>query len=404
MPKNILFIDSSLGIGGSTTCLKSLTSNLNKADFIPSIAFIFQNKNCAIKNDFGDTKLFFLRSRSTEIYLSVIAFINKNDFFKKIKLDGAAIILAKLILERAFSFIKILRLIKKEKIQIIHLNSGISAPAILAAKIAGIPCISTIRSFCSSNNRLASYFPGAPDKLVSVSEAVKESALRYLKLGPEKIKVIYDGVESIRNADHDISKKNLIRTKYNILPSEKIVGTVGRLVRFKRQDLLIKALKILIEKGMKVKCFIVGAAETNQDSLDYERNLKKMINDLGLSNNVIFTGFKTNPSEIMRSFDVFVLPSITEPFGMVVLEAFLLKIPVIAFDRGGPAEIITNNVDGLLVPTGNIEALAKSICLVLSDGELAEKLSTNAVAKIKNTFAIEKTIEAYSGLYDSMIH
>ncbi|MFW9879368.1 MAG: glycosyltransferase [Candidatus Thorarchaeota archaeon] len=400
-PVKILYIDSSVGIGGSTTCLKNLVSNLNRQKYEPIIAFIFQKKSIIVNEYFKDQNVIFLRGINSEVYLAIMSVIEKNKMLKRISLDKIFIFLAKLIFERIFSFMKIFSLLKREKIGIMHLNNGASLSAIFAAKIAHVPCVSTIRSFSSYSSGEGLFYRMA-DRLIPVSNSVKESIIKNFKVATKKVEVIYDGIEQNSVVTLSADGKEEIREKYN-LDSSAIIGTMGRLVPFKKQEIMIMAVDKLIKNGMNIKCLIVGAAENDSNSIRYANNLKDLVKKLNLSHHVRFMGFQDNPFEIIESFDVFVLPSILEPFGMVVLEAMSLGIPVISFDKGGPSEIIRDREDGILVPVGDINALAEAIDLLLRDRGLYEKISKNAFLKVKNEFTIQKNINKYENLYESLI-
>src|SRR5262249_60669713 len=95
---------------------------------------------------------------------------------------------------------------------------------------------------------------------------------------------------------------------------------------------------------------------------------------MGLNGQVRLVGRQSNPEEWMQAMDVFVHSSQHEPFGMVVIEAMALGKPVVASAEGGPTEVITQNVDGLLAPYGDARAFADAIGRLLADGELRPRV------------------------------
>jgi glycosyltransferase involved in cell wall biosynthesis len=209
-------------------------------------------------------------------------------------------------------------------------------------------------------------------------------------------------LEKISNIKTKTKKENL-RKRFSISPTEKIIGTVGRFFPWKRQDLLLKITRRLLDKNINLKCLLVGSAENNAESRNWEKDLVKLIKSLDLEKTVISTGFIASPMEVMQLLDVFVLPSIYEPFGMVILESMALGIPVVAFNGGGPSEIITDKIDGVLVPSGNIDKMTEEVENLLVDKNLHNNISLNAPLTIQSKFNLSTTVKEYSKLYKNIL-
>lgn len=151
------------------------------------------------------------------------------------------------------------------------------------------------------------------------------------------------------------------------------IVAVGRLDKQKRHDLLIRAYQLACGENSEYKLVIYGEGAERL-------NLQKQINESGLQNNVILAGVTTNVVEKIRSAKIFILSSDYEGMPNSLLEAMAVGLPVISTDCpcGGPAMVIENGINGLLVEAGNEEALAEGIKKLLSDNELAQKLGRNA--------------------------
>ena len=124
---------------------------------------------------------------------------------------------------------------------------------------------------------------------------------------------------------------------------------------------------------MPVKCLLVGGNSTHDRS--YYEKLQDLCNSLNIESNVIFTGFQENAIDFMNTMDVVIHTSIEpEPFGIVNLEAMLLKKPMIATNMGGPSEIFVNKESGILVPPGDAERLTQETVALLRDKNLAKDI------------------------------
>jgi len=181
-----------------------------------------------------------------------------------------------------------------------------------------------------------------------------------------KVEMVYMGTSRIENDNLKI--KNL-KAKYN-LTDEFIVGIVGRIEEGKGQYLVIEAIEKLrdLNQNLNIKAIIVGA--TMDDN--YLKNLKFKIKNLKLDDKIIFTGFTKEVNEHMQLFDVNILATPKETFGLVVIEAMINNVCMCATNAGGPLEIIDDGKDGLLFDRTS-EDLASKIQSLYADVEYINK-------------------------------
>jgi glycosyltransferase involved in cell wall biosynthesis len=156
-----------------------------------------------------------------------------------------------------------------------------------------------------------------------------------------------------------------------------VIGTMGRFVKKKGFDIFLQAIKKLKEEGIEVKAIIGGTGEE-------ETALKELGKSLGVDDRVEFTGWVNNKIELFDNIDIFCLPSLHEPFGIILLEAFMSVTPVITTNSEGPSEIATDNKDSLIIQKGDNDALAKAIQTLISDQNFAHKLALEALETVKN--------------------
>ena len=189
------------------------------------------------------------------------------------------------------------------------------------------------------------------------------------------VEMVYMGCEASSVNEQRVEE---LRKIYN-LKDEFIVGIVGRIEESKGQYLVIEALHKL--KELNIKALIVGLPMEET----YLDNLKSKVKDFGLENKVIFTGFTKEVNEHMQLFDVNILATPKETFGLVVIEAMANGICMIATNKAGPLEIIEDGVDGLLFER-NSDDLANKIKMLYQDKELKSKLARAGKIKANTMF------------------
>lgn len=216
------------------------------------------------------------------------------------------------------------------------------------------------------------------------------------KMGIPRQKIIHipNGIDMGRfSGDIDTVR---VRRELHIAKNENVIGTVGRMVTEKGQIYLLEALEHLKSKWPDLKCVLIGEGPLQPSLKHYAR--KARINEM-----CIFLAPRNDIEAIYSIFDIFVLPSIREPFGLVALEAMAAGVPVIATDAGGPKDYIHSGYNGILVPSENAQALAGQINRLLSDASLCETLVAEGIKTVKEYYSIEKTTELICQVYRQLI-
>ena len=185
----------------------------------------------------------------------------------------------------------------------------------------------------------------------------------------------------------------------NAYASECKVGNpqliiVGRIETFKGHRYLIDAMPEIVKHYPSCVLVILGEGSIKDA-------LAERVNNLGLQKNIYFMGFQSHPYSYISQSDIIVLPSLFEPFGLVYIEAFALRVPVVAFDTPAGNELMENNITAIMVPKSNSTELAAKIIALLGDDSERARLSNNAynlylekfttATMIKNTAAWYKT-------------
>lgn len=173
-----------------------------------------------------------------------------------------------------------------------------------------------------------------------------------------------------------------------------VVGLVGRITPYKRPDLFIRAIPYILNEVPNARFVVIGAAQ-DRDKI-YEEQVKALAAELHIQEQVVFMGHRKDAVEITSELTIACLASGREPLGRVILEAQLMGIPVVVPDIGGPAEIVQENVTGLLFPSQAPDAqmtLAQQIVRLLKDSTLRNKLAKAGKEHIASTFASRKFVQ-----------
>jgi glycosyltransferase involved in cell wall biosynthesis len=292
------------------------------------------------------------------------------------------------------AILRIRRIVKSRKVEAIHASSGYAAiSAILASLFLCLPIIYTHQmpvSFSWWTRLFFSSFGRRINRRIAVSKAIARSVDQGgLSFTAQKVdRVIYCGVDLKRFVPVDmVNAKRFLGLQGNV-----VVGAVGRLIPRKGYDYLLRAMPDIKEVFSNVKIVLAGDGEE-------EENLRLLANELDVQENVVFLGNRKDIPDVLSSFDVFVLPSLSEGLGVVILEAFAAGKPVIASNVEGIPEMVIDEENGFLVPIKDSDALAERIITLLKDPLLASRMGKKGRRLVEENFDINNKIREYESLY-----
>ncbi len=276
---------------------------------------------------------------------------------------------------------------KKNSINIIHTHFLRENYIAILSKLFGNKAkIINTRHMLIKNSKLVSlvnrFMTNFNSNIIAVSVAVKE--LLNKELPGKNIDLIYTGVD-INSWSCNTST---IREELNIGKDQVLITNVARLSKEKGHEFLLRAIYQLKEKlkGEKVfKLLIVG------DGILLEE-LSTLTHSLGLSEYVIFTGYREDINNILSGSDIFVSTSKSEAFGISILEAMASKLPVITTNSGGTKEIISiNSKNGILINYGDYKSLVNNLENLILDKEIRKNYAINGFNHVSNNFSLDKT-------------
>jgi glycosyltransferase involved in cell wall biosynthesis len=225
-------------------------------------------------------------------------------------------------------------------------------------------------------------------KIIAISESVKASLHKYELIPAKKIIVLTNGIDFLE------FNSNMSKNKQEV---EKglVLGTVGRVEKTKGLDYLLNAMPKILERYPDARLEIIG------DGSELE-HLKILSKKLKISNSVFFFGKLVNPIPSYNRMDIFILPSILEGFGIVLLEAMAVGIPVVATNVHGIKEVVINGESGILVPPKNADAIADAVFKIIEQPELSEKLIEQGLLRAR-LFDVQVNLKKLENLYYSLL-
>jgi glycosyltransferase involved in cell wall biosynthesis len=307
-----------------------------------------------------------------------------------------------------FTILEIIKLIKKLKPDVIHLNSSkISILGSIATKLCyvlRVPCyvIYTVHGWVFNEplakwKKLFYFFAEKltaifKDKIICISKLDYDIAKNRLKIKEKKLTLIYHGIKPINFLSQEEAREKLSQiTNYKLQITNFAIGTIGNLYKTKGLEYLIEAINIL-KSQFPISLIIIGEGAER-------KNLEELIKKYGLEKNVFLAGSIKNAAEILPAIDIYVNSSVKEGFPYSILEAMSAGLPIVATKVGGIPEMITDGKNGLLVEPKNPKGLAEKIKTLIENKELRNTLSQQAQKNVKEKFGIGEMIEKTKEVY-----
>ena len=222
-------------------------------------------------------------------------------------------------------------------------------------------------------NPILSYFTAA---ITSISDATKQALVEYEFLNANKISVIHNGIKGIEKSD---TASDELRAQYHISSDTFIVGTIARMDPIKNHLLMIRAVSLCIEAGIKIHFVLVGDGETRAE-------IEQEISNLQLQKHVTLSGYQKDPSRFFNLFDLFLLTSFSEGMSMTLLEAMSIGLPCVVTDVGGNAEVVSHNQTGRVIASNNVEQLAEQLKDLQQSPEKLNSMSVASLCRFEEAF------------------
>ncbi|MEI7451829.1 MAG: glycosyltransferase [Candidatus Falkowbacteria bacterium] len=354
----IIFVAPSLDAGGAEKFLVDLLSNLNTEEFDFKLVL------------FGHAGFFLDELKSRGVEVEVLQ--------KKFKID-------------VVNFCRLYSFIRKNRPDIVHTQLGGDVYGRLIAKLLGVKIIVSTEVGINVNEGFLMHLikiwtARFATKIIAVSEAVRRDVAQRYLVSLRRVELIYNGLDVARFSGFKKAPR----------ASDRIIfGGLGRLSPEKNWPTLIRALALM--KNKNVDCIIGGAGEMRTE-------LEFMADDLGVKKRIKFLGLVKDVPEFMAGLDFFVLPSTREAFGIVLIEAGMFSLPVLAAAVGGVTEIIDNNKTGFLFNPRSTADLAEKLDYMAEniDNPVVKKMGADLHDFVQKNFDIKIITAKYEKLYKDL--
>jgi glycosyltransferase involved in cell wall biosynthesis len=299
---------------------------------------------------------------------------------------------------------KITKIIQEEKIDIIHARSR--APAwscFIAAKATGIKLITTFHGIYNFRTKIKKFYNGIMtegNKVIAVSQFVKDHIIKNYKIDKSKIVLIHRGVDHREFTIEKINSEILLKykTKYNVPANTPVILLPARMTEWKGHTILVKALEKI--KHLNFYCIMAGDLAKHPA---YVTRIKNLINECKIQNRVQLFGNEPSMINLYGISDIVLSASIEpEAFGRTIIEAQSMEKLVIATNIGGAAETIENEKTGFHVDPANSQQLADKIeyCLSILGTDNAKKIQSAARKSTIENFSLDAMLEKEMSVYE----
>jgi sugar transferase (PEP-CTERM/EpsH1 system associated) len=296
--------------------------------------------------------------------------------------------------------VRLIELLRKEKVDIVHSHSGCSLYAALGGRIA---CVKGIihtdhgrlvpdRKGLVLEDRLASMFI---DKYVSVSKELAVYLEKEVHISRKKIVTIENGVDTKDFRCLSDRTKTSMRRELDVGEDSQLIGTVCRLDSVKNLGYMIRSIEKVLKGRNNTKLVVVGEGPER-------KNIEGVIQDLDLNEKVVLVGQRNDIERLMPAFDVFVLTSKSEGTSMTILEAMACEVPVTVSRVGGNCEIVKDGINGYSFPLSQPSVLVERVLELLNNPHKAKEMGRQGRMIAEKEFSLNSMLEKYSALYTDL--
>src|SRR3989338_4807561 len=291
------------------------------------------------------------------------------------------------------------RFLRREKIHILqtyHFSSDIWGTFL--AHWAGVRSIISNRrdmGFWRTQRHVAAYKWVNPwvHKIIAVSGSIKRLVTSKEGVPEKKIEVIYNGIHLPENGG--AHTKNLTRKDIGTKADDLVIMHVANLTPVKGHAHLLKAMASLLPECPKIKLVLVGEGPLRGE-------LTELVEQLNLTDHVVFLGKREDVRQLLKMADVCVLPSLSEGMSNAILEYMAAGKPVVATNVGGNPELVQNGKTGILVDKDNGEQLAKALIFLANAPHKRMEMGRNGYEKVRKKFTMPAMVSAYTNLFTFM--
>jgi glycosyltransferase involved in cell wall biosynthesis len=402
VPVNILFIENSIGLSGSTMSLCALLNYLDPDIFEAHMVLSRHEQEAFLLGHLrrpGDLTVITSRHslRHARVFRRILEALGAGRP-RLTRLVLRFVALLDIFNVKIPYALRLYRYAKERRITLIHQNNGFDEGALILSKLLRVPLVAYQRGD-EWNSATVRWLARYVRRYIANSVATQKNLLS-LGIPAKKISVVYPPLDLMT---FDIRRTSSIgRKKFGLDDSNPCFGILGLLLPWKGHRVFLKAAKRVIDRVPDARAFVIGAPPRGGE--EYAHELRALAGELGIERQVIFTGFRSDVADLLPLLDVVVHTSIQpEPFGRVIVEAMSMKRPVVASAAGGPLEIIEDGRTGFLVPPGDDATLANRILELLDKPELARRMGEAGYLEVVERFSPQKHARMVAEVYEELL-
>lgn len=233
--------------------------------------------------------------------------------------------------------------------------------------------------------------------IFAISNFIKDNVIKTCPVNPDRVHILYNSLSADKYNIADYNSK-AVKEKFNIPENNLVAGMIGRFTPGKGIEDFLYSIKLL-EAELNIPATFIIAGEASYGEKEYEQKIFKLCEELGLKDKVLFPGFIKNVPELLSIFDVLVFPSHDESFGITLIEAMAMEVPVVASNNSGVPDIVKDGVSGILIPPKHPDKIAGSLLYLFKNWEKRIYLGQNGRRCIEEKFDIKNNIKILEKFY-----
>ena len=232
--------------------------------------------------------------------------------------------------------------------------------------------------------------------MIAISKVIEKNLLATHPLGPEQVGIIHHGIDLGRFVP-DAERRNAVRAEFGIREDELVVGIVGRLQESKGHLQFLEVAQRILPDFPGTRFVVVGEATRGEDE---EANIiLDKFEKAGLGDRLILTGYRDDVPDVLGAMDLFLFPTHSEAFGLVIVEAMAMGVPVVSADCDGVPDIVVHGETGFLVPPTDVQGLTGAVAELLGDEGKRLAFGEAGRARARELFSEEKMCGEMEELY-----
>lgn len=281
---------------------------------------------------------------------------------------------------------------------VVHTNTSVVGDAAVAALEEGLPHLWHVQEILSTHPDLDSPTPlpafywlqaELSDRLVPISSSVRGPMLQTVP--DDRFEVIHHGVEP---EPYRSATPAGLRQELRLPAGAVLAGTLASLIPLKNHAGLLTSAELACREAPDLHFVLAGPGSENAVT-----RLQADILRRGLGGRVHYLGVRSDVPAVLADLDLLVVPSVTEGFSLITIEALAAGVPVVATDCGGPGEILAGSEAGVVVPVDDMAALAREVIALARDGDRRHRMRAAARRRVEERFTVDRQARAFERLY-----